>query len=76
MQAAEASPNDCVEAIRSSASVDQMAAPAGLTVCVLTSRSSASTEGKTQKIVRVHVDAVAKDNDTLTVSLTAWNVPY
>lgn len=76
VQSAEASPPDCVEAIRSSASVNDMAAPVGLTVCVLTSRANAASEGKTQKIVRLHVDSVAKDNDTLTLSLTAWNVPY
>ncbi|SHM88883.1 hypothetical protein [Cryptosporangium aurantiacum] len=75
VQSAQASPGDCVEAIRSSASVTTMAAAAGLTVCILTSRGAAAGQGITQKVVRFHVDAVARDNDTLTVSLTAWNVP-
>lgn len=72
---AQASAGDCVEAIRSAAGVTSMAAAADVTVCVLTSRSAASSEGKTQKLVRFHVDSIAKDDDTLTVSLTAWNVP-
>ncbi|TQS45647.1 hypothetical protein [Cryptosporangium phraense] len=75
VQSAQSSAGDCVEAIRSSASVSSMASAANLTVCVLTSRANASSEGITQKIVRFHVDSIARDNDTLTVSLTPWNVP-
>ena len=71
---ANASPRECVESIRASAGSSTVVPIPDLTLCAVTSRADAEKQRITQKIVLFHVDAIAPDN-TLTVSVTAWNVP-
>jgi hypothetical protein len=68
-------PNDCAELIRTGALSSNQSVPVelGTVLCLVTNRQAAEVEGITQKIVRIHITAVAKG--TVSATAFAWNVP-
>lgn len=73
---AELTPQDCRELIRTGPLPDGSEVPAqrGLVLCVATSPEGAAAQGITQKIVVLHVTALA-DGARATVHLDAWEIP-
>jgi hypothetical protein len=71
---AGAGAGECADAIRTNPGVGWLPPSAGTTVCVLTSRLAAEPQSVSTKLARLHVQTVA-DDETLSVSLTAWMVP-
>jgi hypothetical protein len=74
VKSANASPQDCAAAIQNEPLTNNIAAAEGLTLCIQTDAGVASSEGITQKMVRLTVKSIDRQ-DVATVQLTAWNVP-
>ncbi|MFC7272741.1 hypothetical protein ACFQS1_02005 [Paractinoplanes rhizophilus] len=74
---ASATPADCLETIRTDPGRSPIAPTRGMTLCFLTSQDAAATQGISQKLAFVTIDAITVDNNTgvLNVSAKAWNVP-
>jgi len=68
------SPNDCVNAIRTSPIETSVPINESLVLCIATSVSNALVQGITQKIVVFQVRSIGQDG-SVTISVSAWNVP-
>jgi hypothetical protein len=73
-KSANASPQDCAAAIQNEPLTRNIAASEDLTLCIQTDAGAASSEGITQKMVRLTVKSIDRE-EVVTVQLTAWNVP-
>jgi hypothetical protein len=73
-----ANPNDdardCAESIRNDPINEPLVPSAPMSLCLLTSPDAARNEGITRKVVLVVIDDIKQDG-TMSLSLTAWNVP-
>ena len=74
---ASATPADCLEQIRTQPGEESTPVESGMTLCFVTDANAAATQGTTQKIVFLTVDAfsVESDRGVLNFTVTAWNVP-
>jgi hypothetical protein len=72
-----ATPEDCLERIRTQPAHSPIPAARGLNLCFDTDGGQAESEAKTQKIVFMTVTDVSSLNNRgiLSFTLTAWNVP-
>jgi hypothetical protein len=72
-----ASPNDCLEQIRTQPGNSSAAASTGITLCLVTNANTAASQGITRKVVFLTVDStsVAGSRGVLNFTLTAWNMP-
>lgn len=69
-----ASANDCAQELRR-APIDPVLTPtAKQNFCLVTSAADADAQGIRRKIVLLTVESIAQD-DTMNVTVTAWNVP-
>lgn len=70
-------PKDCLQQIQTNLGVSPIAPSNGLTLCFVTDKAEATSEGIPQKIVIMNIESVSSDgvHGILYVSLTAWKVP-
>lgn len=70
-------PKDCLQQIQTNLGVPPIAPSKGLSVCFVTDRAEATSQGITQKIVILDVIGISSDgaHGILDVDITAWNVP-
>jgi hypothetical protein len=73
----EATPEECLDKIRTQPASAPIPAAKDLTVCFRTDKNQAQEEATTQKIVFMTVTGVSSANNRgiLNVTLNAWNVP-
>jgi hypothetical protein len=69
-----ATPQDCADAIQTSPLTKPIAPSESLVLCIQTSAEDASDEGVSQKLARISIKSVNKE-DVVTALVTAWNVP-
>jgi hypothetical protein len=74
VRSSNATPQDCASAIQTSPLTTPIAASDGLVLCIQTSADEASQQGVSQKMARISIKSIDKQ-DTVTVLVTAWNVP-
>lgn len=65
---------DCAESIRNGPVNEPLVPSAPMSLCLLTSPDTARNEGITRKVVLIVIDDIKQDG-TMSLSLTAWNVP-
>jgi hypothetical protein len=72
-----ASPQDCLEQIRTQPEVPPITPTIGLTLCFVTDKGTAAQEGVSQKIVFMTVDSLSSANDHgfLNFTVSAYDVP-
>ena len=73
-----ATPEECLEKIRTQPAGDSIPVAKDLTLCFRTDKNQALAEAKTQKIVFMTITDVSSSTDNggiLTFTLNAWNVP-
>jgi cytoskeletal protein RodZ len=72
-----ATPEECLERIRTQPSLSVIPISKDLTICFETNGAAAANQGQTQKIVLMTIAGVSSDNGRtiLSFSLNAWNVP-
>jgi hypothetical protein len=77
VSSAEATPEECIDKIRTQPASSPIPAAKGLTVCFRTDKNTAQEQATTQKIVFMTVTGVSSANGggILNVTLNAWNVP-
>lgn len=65
---------DCAESIRNDPINEPLTPSAPMSLCLLTSPDTARNEGISRKVVLIVIDDIKQDG-TMSLSLTAWNVP-
>jgi hypothetical protein len=77
VSSAEATPEECIDKVRTQPASSPIPAAKGLTVCFRTDKNTAQEQATTQKIVFMTVTGVSSANGggILNVTLNAWNVP-
>ena len=65
---------DCADAIQTSPLTAPIAPREGFVMCIQTDAGDASEQGVSQKMARILVKSIDKQ-DTVTILVTAWNIP-
>jgi hypothetical protein len=74
VRSSNVTPQDCAGAIQTSPLTTPIAPSEGLVLCIQTSAEHASEQGISQKIARVSIKSIDKQ-DVVTALVTAWDVP-
>lgn len=69
-----ATAEDCADAIQTSPLTKSIAPSESVVLCIQTSADDASEQGVSQKLARISIKSVNKE-DVVTALVTAWNVP-
>ncbi|HEY6744849.1 MAG TPA: hypothetical protein VI357_03940 [Mycobacteriales bacterium] len=69
-----ATANDCAQEIRRAPINSPLTPAAKQSLCIVTSASAADSQGIRRKLVLMTVDSIGQD-DTMNVTVTAWNIP-
>jgi hypothetical protein len=70
----DATPEDCANAIQTSPLTKPIAPSESTVLCIQTSADDASEQGVSQKLARISIKSVNKE-DVVTALVSAWNVP-
>jgi hypothetical protein len=70
----DATPEDCADAIQTSPLTKPIAPSESTVLCIQTSADDASKQGVSQKLARISIKSVNKE-DVVTALVSAWNVP-